>query len=150
MRPPRWTSSAAAGSSHPAEFDDIRDSGTASAAAAAVPSANFAGVCNSDALDLEAAFHLAAAPDAYVEGRRLPWVRDQGDCASCVGHAVAACAEASLAAFTGLQALAFNYSGDSLHYCGAGGRVCGTAWTISTAAEADCAQADVGAELPPL
>eukprot|EP00775_Hariotina_reticulata_P001930 gene1930-2260_t len=57
----------------------------------------------------------------------------QGDCATCVGHAVAACAEASLSAYTGLLATNFNFSGESLYYCGAGGRVCGTTWTISAA-----------------
>eukprot|EP00775_Hariotina_reticulata_P004569 gene4569-4824_t len=101
--------------------------------AANMPSYATNDTCVGTHSDLEAAFHLAAAPPFYLKEQRLPWVRDQGDCASCVGHAVAACAEASLAAFTGQPALTYNFSGNSLYYCGAGGRVCGTAWSISAA-----------------
>lgn len=87
---------------------------------------------NDDASRLEAALHVAAAPAAWLAP--LPTVRDQRTCTSCVGHAVAAAVEASLAAVTGASSpRTFNFSAGSLFHCAGGRRVCGATWSVSQA-----------------
>lgn len=86
---------------------------------------------DSSSEQLEAILHVASAPAAYIAP--IPTVRYQGDCSSCVGYAVASAAEAALGSFMGVPPTAHNFSGNSLYFCGAGGRVCGTSWSVSSA-----------------
>lgn len=90
--------------------------------------------CLPDADELEGIVHIASAPPAYRAP--VPTVRDQGGCATSAGHGVAACAEASLAAFTATSPKAHSFNGRSLHYCAPTGRECDDSWTVEAAVTA--------------
>jgi hypothetical protein len=64
----------------------------------------------------------------------VPQPREQGSCSSCVGQAVAAAVQMSLAYTTRQPVGKFNVSARALYYCVAGGRTCKT----GVAAEAVC------------
>lgn len=63
----------------------------------------------------------------------LPRVRDQGDCATCVAHAVAAAATASVASALREDATNWDINPQSLYYCSEGGRTCNSGWQIDAA-----------------
>lgn len=56
----------------------------------------------------------------------MPYPREQGSCNSCVGQAVAAAVQMSLAYTTREPVDKFNVSAGALYYCVAGGRTCKT------------------------
>lgn len=63
----------------------------------------------------------------------LPALRDQGPCATCVAHAVAAAATASVASALRVNASEWSIYPQSLHYCSAGGKTCASGWQIDEA-----------------
>ncbi|WIA41427.1 hypothetical protein OEZ86_005009 [Tetradesmus obliquus] len=63
----------------------------------------------------------------------VPYPREQGSCNSCVGQAVAAAVQMSLAYTTREPVDKFNVSAGALYYCVAGGRTCKTGWDIPAA-----------------
>ncbi|WIA36815.1 hypothetical protein OEZ86_008070 [Tetradesmus obliquus] len=66
----------------------------------------------------------------------VPKAREQGSCNSCVGQAVAAAVQMSLAYTTRKPVNEFNVSAGALYYCAAGGRTCKTGWDIPAALRA--------------
>lgn len=63
----------------------------------------------------------------------LPTVRDQGVCATCVAHAVAATATASVASALREDAADWDINPQSLYYCSVGGKTCASGWQIEGA-----------------
>jgi hypothetical protein len=73
-----------------------------------------------------ASYHLASAPAIYSNDNTkltpgslsyVPRVRDQRECSTCVGHAVASAVEAAAGAATRRAAGTWNVSPQSLYYC---------------------------------
>lgn len=63
----------------------------------------------------------------------LPTVRDQKNCDTCVAHAVAATATASVASALRDDATNWDIDPQSLYYCSGGGRACKSGWQIEEA-----------------
>ncbi|WIA21131.1 hypothetical protein OEZ85_005443 [Tetradesmus obliquus] len=63
----------------------------------------------------------------------VPKPREQGSCNSCVGQAVAAAVQMSLAYTTRQPVDDFSVSAGALYYCTTGGRTCKTGWDIPAA-----------------
>ncbi|WIA41425.1 hypothetical protein OEZ86_005008 [Tetradesmus obliquus] len=66
----------------------------------------------------------------------VPKAREQGSCNSCVGQAVAAAVQMSLAYTTRQPVDNFDVSAGALYYCLSGGRTCKTGWDIPAALRA--------------
>lgn len=100
------------------------------------------GSCPSDsAADLEAAYHVAAAPEEYASFNTdqtpgavnlLPAVRDQAECNTCVAMSVASAAEASLASLLHRNAADFSFPARYAYYCNPE-RVCLAKWQVGDA-----------------
>lgn len=71
-------------------------------------------------------YHVASAPAVYSSDNTqltpgnlnyVPRVRDQGQCSTCVGHAVASAMAAAAGAATRRDAVTWDVSPQSLYYC---------------------------------
>jgi hypothetical protein len=80
-------------------------------------------------------YYIGGSPPVYNSFNRsqtpnklnyVPEPREQGACNSCVGQAVAAAIQMSLAYTTRQSINRFNVSAPALYYCVPGGRTCKT------------------------
>uniref|UniRef100_A0A383VHT1 Peptidase C1A papain C-terminal domain-containing protein n=1 Tax=Tetradesmus obliquus TaxID=3088 RepID=A0A383VHT1_TETOB len=79
-----------------------------------------------------ASYAVAASPKVW-RPRRLPPVRDQGTCSTCVAEAVAAAVQMAIANALNESATGWDIDARSMYYCSLKGRTCKTGWDIPDA-----------------
>lgn len=86
-----------------------------------------------DMVQLQLSSYILATTPAKFRTRRLPKIRDQGSCSTCVAQAVAAATQISIAAALNESVSKWDISARSLYYCSLQGRSCKTGWDIPDA-----------------
>lgn len=87
-------------------------------------------------------YYLAGLPPVYSSWNidqnpggisLLPKVRDQGDCDTCVTHALAAAIQAAAAATYRRNASEIDVNAQSMYFCSQGGKTCKPGWDLQEA-----------------
>ncbi|WIA31728.1 hypothetical protein OEZ86_002604 [Tetradesmus obliquus] len=86
-----------------------------------------------DMVQLQLSSYILATTPAKFRTRRLPKIRDQVSCSTCVAQAVAAATQISIAAALNESVSKWDISARSLYYCSLQGRSCKTGWDIPDA-----------------